>query len=126
YSTAAKLLEYLHEELTRVGAPRDLVQLLPAPVTKALSQELMKQADLVVVTGSQANVRAGYSSGTPALGVGAGNAAVIIDESADCDDAACKVMRSKIFDHATSCSSENSLIVHERVYDRLLDALKRE
>ena len=57
-------------------------------MTKALSSELMRQADLVVVTGSQANVRAGYSSGTPALGVGAGNVAVIVDACADCADAA--------------------------------------
>ena len=126
YSTSAKLLGYIAEEFERIGAPRDLVQLLPEPVTKELSSELMKQADLVVITGSQANVRAGYSSGTPALGVGAGNVAVIIDDSADCEDAAAKVMRSKIFDHATSCSSENSLIVHERVYDRMLSALACE
>ena len=126
YSTSARLLEYIGEEFERIGAPRDLVQLLPEPVTKELSAELMKQADLVVVTGSQANVRAGYSSGTPALGVGAGNVAVIVDESADCEDAAAKVMRSKIFDHATSCSSENSLIVHAAVYDRMLAALTRE
>jgi sulfoacetaldehyde dehydrogenase len=125
YSTSAQLLEYVHEELTRVGAPVDLVQLLPA-ATKALSTELMKQADLVVVTGSQSNVRAGYSSGTPALGVGAGNVGVIIDETADCEHAAAKIMRSKIFDNATSCSSENSLIIHDKVYDRMLAALARE
>ena len=126
YSTAAKLLEYIHEEVDRVGAPRDLVQLLPNPVTKELSQALMKQADLVVVTGSQANVRAGYSSGTPALGVGAGNVAVIVDESADLDDAASKIMRSKTFDHATSCSSENSVIVHDRVHAGAIRALERQ
>ena len=126
YSTSATLLDYIAEEFQRFGAPQDLVQLLPAPVTKELSSELMKQADLVVVTGSQANVRAGYSSGTPALGVGAGNVAVIIDDTADCDDAAAKVMRSKIFDHATSCSSENSLIIHEALYDRMLSALARQ
>ena len=102
----------------RVGAPRDLVQMLPAPVTKESSTELMQQADLVVVTGSRANVRAGYSSGKPALGVGAGNVAVIVDDSADVDDAAAKIMASKIFDNATSCSSENSVIVHAAVYDR--------
>ena len=124
-STCAKLLEFVHAELDRVGAPRDLVQMLPPPVTKELSRELMKQADLVVVTGSQSNVRAGYSSGTPALGVGAGNVAVIVDDTADCDDAAAKVMSSKTFDYATSCSSENSLIIHERVYDRMLKALER-
>jgi sulfoacetaldehyde dehydrogenase len=126
YSTCAKLLEYIHEELQRVGAPLDLVQVLPQPVTKELSQALMKQADLVVVTGSQANVRAGYSSGTPALGVGAGNVAVIVDESADCEAAAAKIMRSKIFDHATSCSSENSVIVHDHVYARTIAALTAE
>jgi sulfoacetaldehyde dehydrogenase len=126
YSTSAKLLEYIHEEFRRTGAPRDLVQMLPDPVTKETSTELMKQADLVVVTGSQNNVRAGYSSGTPALGVGAGNVAVIIDDSADCADAAAKIMRSKTFDNATSCSSENSLIIHAAVYDRMLAALAKE
>lgn len=125
YSTAAKLLEFIHAEFARINAPADLVQTLPHPVTKELSQELMKQCDLVVVTGSQANVRAGYSSGTPALGVGAGNVAVIVDDSADLDDAAQKIMRSKIFDNATSCSSENSLIIHAAVYDRMLAALAK-
>lgn len=123
YSTAAQLIEFIHAEFDRIGAPKDLVQTLPHPVTKELSQELMKQADLVVVTGSQANVRAGYSSGTPALGVGAGNVAVIVDDSADLDDAAQKIMRSKIFDNATSCSSENSVIIHAAVYDRMIAAL---
>jgi len=122
-STAAKLLEFIHAEFARIGAPADLVQTLPQPVTKESSQELMRQCDLVVVTGSQANVRAGYSSGTPALGVGAGNVAVIIDESADCTDAAEKIMRSKIFDNATSCSSENSVIIHATVYDRMIKVL---
>lgn len=122
-STAAKLLEFIHAEFERLNAPADLVQTLPQPVTKELSQELMKQADLVVVTGSQANVRAGYSSGTPALGVGAGNVAVIVDESADLTDAAEKIMRSKIFDNATSCSSENSVIIHAAVYDKMISAL---
>jgi sulfoacetaldehyde dehydrogenase len=126
YSTCAKLLEFVNAELARAGAPPDLVQMLPAPVTRELSTELMRQADLVVVTGSQANVRAGYSSGTPALGVGAGNVAVIVDASADCEDAARKIMRSKTFDHATSCSSENSLIVLESVYERMLAALAGE
>lgn len=126
YSTSALLLEYIHAELRRVGAPPDLVQMLPHPTTRELSAELMKQADLVVVTGSQNNVRAGYSSGTPALGVGAGNVAVIVDDSADCADAAGKIMRSKIFDNATSCSSENSVIIHAKVYDAMLAALVKE
>jgi len=123
YTTAARLIEFIHAEFARIGAPADLVQTLPHPVTKESSQELMRQADLVVITGSQANVRAGYSSGTPALGVGAGNVAVIVDESADLEDAAQKIMLSKIFDNATSCSSENSVIIHAAVYEQMLDAL---
>jgi len=126
YSTSAALVAYIHAELTRIRAPLDLVQMLPAPVTKESSTELMRQADLDVVTGSQANVRAGYSSGKPALGVGAGNVAVIVDESADVQDAAAKIMMSKTFDNATSCSSENSVIVHAKVYDAMLAALERQ
>lgn len=119
------LLEYMHAELDRVGAPRDLVQLL-VPVSKATTGELMHQADLVVVTGSQNNVRAAYSSGTPAIGVGAGNVPVIIDTSADLDDAAAKITASKTFDNATSCSSENSLVLIDMVYDEALWALNRQ
>ena len=125
-STSARLIEYIHAEFRRMGAPLDLVQMLPNPVTKESSSELMKQCDLVVVTGSQANVRAGYSSGTPALGVGAGNVAVIVDDSADCADAAAKIMCSKIFDNATSCSSENSVIIHAAVYERMLAELEKQ
>ena len=126
YSTCVALVGYINAELARIGAPAGLVQHLPGPVTKELTNELMKQVDLVVVTGSQNNVRAGYSSGTPALGVGAGNVAVIVDDSADCADAARKIMASKIFDNATSCSSENSVIVHDKVYDRMIAALTKE
>ena len=105
---------FMHAELDRVGAPRDLVLALPAPVSREHTFELMRQADLVVATGSQTNVRAAYASGTPAIGVGAGNVAVIVDETADVADAADKIARSKTFDNATSCSSENSVIAVER------------
>ena len=126
YSTCARLLEYIDAELKRVGAPPGLVQILPAPVTREASTELMRQADLLVITGSQKNVRAGYSSGTPALGVGLGNVAVIIDDGADVNDAAAKIMASKTFDNATSCSSENSVIIHASVYDSMLAALAQQ
>ncbi|MBA3506597.1 MAG: aldehyde dehydrogenase family protein, partial [Betaproteobacteria bacterium] len=125
-STLALLLEFVHAELARVGAPLDLVQQLPAPITRELTLELMRQAELVVATGSRTNVRAAYTSGTPALGVGVGNVAVIVDETADLSDAAAKIARSKTFDHATSCSSENSVIAHTDVYDALLAALASE
>lgn len=122
-STAARLLEYVHAELDKVGAPRDLVQTLPDPVTKDTTLELMRQADLIAATGSQANIRAAYSSGTPAIGVGAGNVVCVVDDSADVDDAAEMIARSKTFDNATSCSSENSVVILGRVYDAAVAAL---
>lgn len=124
WSTCALLIAFVHAELAKVGAPQDLVQVLPAPVTKAATAELMRQCDLVVATGSQANVRAAYASGTPAVGVGLGNVAVIVDASADLPDAARKIAESKCFDNATSCSSENALVIVERVYDAMVQALR--
>src|SRR6478672_11585285 len=125
-STLELLLSFVHAELDRIGAPRDLVQQLPAPVTRERTFELMRQADLVVATGSATNVRAAYESGKPAIGVGVGNVAVIVDETAGIDDAASKIARSKTFDNATSCSSENSVIAVEAIADRLVAALERQ
>lgn len=124
-STLAELVGYIHAELDKVGAPRDLVQFLEIP-TKAHTYELMRQCDLSVVTGSQKNVQAAYGSGKPAIGVGVGNAPVIVDASADVADAAAKIKSSKIFDYATSCSSENSLHVHDSVYNATIAALESE
>ncbi|HEX7328004.1 MAG TPA: aldehyde dehydrogenase family protein [Casimicrobiaceae bacterium] len=122
-STCRALIGYVHAELAKVGAPADLVQHLEAPITRELTHELMRQADLVVATGSQSNVRAAYSSGTPAFGVGAGNVAVIVDASADLADAAAKIASSKCFDNATSCSSENSVILVDAIYAPAMSAL---
>lgn len=122
----AELLALMRAELAKCGLPPDLLQMLPAPPSKEMSSELMRQVDLVVVTGSQRNVRAAYASGTPALGVGAGNVAVIVDETADLPGAAAKIRASKTFDNATSCSSENALIVVDAVWDETLAALQAE
>ena len=124
HSTLALLLEFVHAELDRIGAPRDLVLQLPAPVTRENTYALMREADLIVATGSQTNVRAAYASGTPAIGVGAGNVSVIVDETADVAEAAAKIASSKTFDHATSCSSENSVIAVSAVYDGLVKAFE--
>ena len=86
----------------------------------------MKQVDLVIVTGSQNNVRQAYSSGTPSIGVGQGNVTVIVDETSNIKIAAQRIKQSKIFDNATSCSSENNLIILEEIYDDMLLALKSE
>jgi sulfoacetaldehyde dehydrogenase len=124
WSTSARTVELGRGELEKIGLPGDLVQVLPQPVTKELTQALMEAADLVVVTGSQNNVRRAYSSGTPAVGVGAGNVPVIVDESADFADAARKIMASKCFDNATSCSSENSVVILDKVFDQAVAALE--
>ncbi|MCF3946895.1 acylating sulfoacetaldehyde dehydrogenase [Acidiphilium iwatense] len=123
--TTTETVAAMRAELARIGAPPDLVQVLPAPASKQMTQTLMEAADLVVVTGSQDNVRRAYRSGTPAIGVGAGNVPVIVDETADLDDAARKITASKTFDNSTSCSSENALIIVDAVYDQALAALRR-
>ena len=124
-ATTTTTVDYMRRELDRIGAPRDLVQVLPPPVDRAATAALMEACDLVVVTGSQNNVRGAYRSGTPAVGVGAGNVPVIIDDSADLDDAARKIAASKTFDNATSCSSENALVILDEVYEDAIAALER-
>ena len=119
------LLSYIHQEFDKIGLNHDLVQMIPAPVSKVKAQRLMEKTDLLVVTGSQNNVHRAYSSGTPAIGVGAGNVTVIVDETADLKAAAQKITASKCFDNATSCSSENSLIVVDLIYDDFMSELHK-
>lgn len=125
WAASEPAIQGMRAELKRIGLPEDLVQILPAPVTREATQALMEMSDLVVATGSQANVKSAYKSGKPALGVGLGNVPVIIDASADLDDAAQKIMASKCFDHATSCSSENAVVIVDAVYDKAIAALER-
>ena len=116
---------FMRDGLRKVGAPEDLVQFIPYP-TLDLSQELMRQVDLVLATGGPGVVQAAYSSGTPAYGVGAGNAVAIVAEDADIADAAKKIFISKVFDNATSCSSENSAIIQAGIYDQMLPAFRSQ
>ncbi|HMN11801.1 MAG TPA: aldehyde dehydrogenase family protein [Bellilinea sp.] len=114
--TAALTCEFMRAGLRKVGAPVDLIQVIENP-TVDLTQELMREVDLIVATGGSAMVKVAYSSGTPAYGVGAGNSVVVVDETADLADAMRKVYLGKIFDNATSCSAENSLILQKGIYD---------
>jgi len=123
--TNTMIVNLMRATLKRYGAPEDLLIGIENP-SLDITNEVMKQSDLVVATGGGALVRAAYSSGTPAYGVGQGNASVIVDETADLKDAANKIMRSKTFDMATSCSTENSLVVQEGIYDELIANLKAE
>ena len=126
WRTTARAVELMRAGLARMGLPEDLVQVLPQPVDRTRTELLMRAVDLIVCTGSQTNVRQAYASGTPAIGVGAGNVPVIVDESADLADAAAKIAASKCFDNATSCSSENALVVVDAVYAQAIRALEAE
>ena len=116
-------VDFMRDGLEKVGAPRDLIQIIEDPSIETTG-ELMKQVDMVLATGGGAMVKAAYSSGTPAFGVGPGNAVQIVAEDANPKDAAKKIIASKAFDYATSCSSENSIIVHESLYDQMINELE--
>jgi sulfoacetaldehyde dehydrogenase len=124
-STCKLLLRYIHEELSKLGAPLDLVQALPR-VDKELAHKLMKRADFVTVTGSGNNVHAGQTSGTPNACVGAGNVVSVVDSTAEIEEAARKIRKSKTFDYGTSCSNDNSVVIEAPVYREMVEALKRE
>ena len=123
--TNYEICETLRAVLKKYGAPEDLIISIPSPRMED-STELMAQCDLVMATGGGGLVKAAYSSGTPAYGVGAGNAVVCVDDTADLDKAAELIRISKIFDWATSCSSDNSLVVQSNIYDEFLPKLVKE
>ena len=123
--TALEITRVLRAALRKQGAPEDLVQCLAAP-SIPLAQELMSICDLTIATGGPGMVKAAYSSGKPAYGVGAGNATVVVDETADVADAAKNTRISKTQNHGSGCSCDGNLIVEATVYDRFLDALQTE
>ena len=118
----AMAVNMMRDGLKIVGAPEDLIQVVAEPSIESTG-ELMKKVDLIVATGGGPMVKAAYSSGKPAYGVGPGNSCQIIDEDADVNDAADKIATSKCFDNATSCSSENSIVIHKSLYDGMVKAL---
>ena len=119
------ICDYMREAIVAMGAPADLVQSIDVPSLDK-TNELMRQCDRILATGGEAMVGAAYSSGTPALGVGVGNAVITVDDTADLDEAAEKIRTSKTLDLAASCSSDNSVLVFESVYDEFLAKLKQE
>ena len=102
-------IEVIQEALRDQGAPVDLVSMMSIPTIQGTG-ELMRQADLILATGGPAMVKAAYSSGTPALGVGAGNVPAFIERSADIKGAISKILASKTFDNGTVCASEQAIV----------------
>lgn len=112
---AAKLVL---DAAVKAGAPENIIGWIEDPTLEA-TQELMRSADLILATGGPGMVKAAYSSGTPSLGVGAGNTPVIFDESANIPLAVSSVLVSKTFDNGMICASEQSVIVHHKIYKKV-------
>src|SRR5690606_9048066 len=123
--TNKMICDLMREAIKACGAPEDLVISIDNPQLDT-TNELMKQCDRILATGGSAMVRAAYSSGTPALGVGVGNAVLTVDDTANLDEAAEKIRISKTLDLAASCSSDNSVLAFASIYDELLARLQKE
>ena len=106
------------EAAVQAGAPEDIIGWINAP-SREMTRLLMKESDIILATGGPSMVNAAYSSGTPALGVGAGNTPAIIDDTADILLAVNSIIHSKTFDNGMICASEQSVIVLEKVYDQV-------
>jgi sulfoacetaldehyde dehydrogenase len=111
--------------LKKYGAPEDIFQCVEKP-SIPLAQELMAICDLTIATGGSAVVRAAYSSGKPAYGVGAGNATMVIDETASIEEAARHTRLSKTSDNGSGCSADGNVLVDDFIYDRFMEQLQRE
>ncbi|SNS80952.1 sulfoacetaldehyde dehydrogenase [Anaerovirgula multivorans] len=123
--TTFETVRLMREALAKEGAPADILQCLQnvnIPMTKAL----MAKSDLVLATGGPALVESAYSSGTPAYGVGAGNSTMIIDETANIEEAAHNTMLSKTSDFGSGCSADGNLIIEESIFDKMAEQLIAE
>ena len=124
-NTALEVNRILRAALDAAGAPQDLVQCFEKP-SIPLAQELMSICDLTIATGGPAMVKSAYSSGKPAYGVGAGNATVVVDETANIEEAARNTRISKIHNNGSGCSCDGNLIIEETIYDKLVAQLQKE
>ena len=123
--TSYETVRLMREALEREGAPADILQCL-TKVNIPMSQALMARADLIIATGGQPMVRAAYSSGTPAYGVGAGNSTMVIDATANIEEAARNTRLSKTSDFGSGCSADGNLLIEASIFDRMLAQLQKE
>lgn len=123
--TTFEMVRVMREAISRQGAPADLFQCIEMPTIPA-TQYLMANCDLTLATGGQPMVRAAYSSGKPAYGVGAGNSTMVIDETADIDIAARNTRMSKTSDFGSGCSADGNILIDDRLYDAMVKALAAE
>lgn len=121
-NTTYEMVEVMRAACRAVNAPEDLFQSIPKP-SIPLTNYLMANCDLTLATGGQPMVRAAYSSGRPAYGVGAGNSSIVIDETADIDIAAQNTRVSKTSDFGSGCSADGNIIIQKSIYDKMVKAL---
>ena len=114
----AEAARIVYEAAVKAGAPEGIIGWIDQPSLE-MTNQLMRESDLILATGGPGMVHAAYSSGKPALGVGAGNTPVIIDETADIKLAVSSIIHSKTFDNGMICASEQSVTVLDSVYDEV-------
>lgn len=124
-NTTMETVHIMREALEKEGAPADIFQCL-ATASIPMASALMSAADLVIATGGKDMVRSAYSSGTPAYGVGAGNATMVIDETANIEEAARNTMLSKTSDYGSGCSADGNIILSDKIYDQFIIQLVKE
>ncbi len=120
-SSTIEAAKVVYEAAVKAGAPENIIGWIDVPSLE-LTNTLMRESDIILATGGPGMVKAAYSSGKPALGVGAGNTPAIIDDTADILLAVSSIIHSKTFDNGMICASEQSVIVLESIYD----AVKKE
>jgi len=123
--TTNEAVRLMRAALKRLGAPEDLLQCVERP-SIPLANTLMASCDLTIATGGPAMVKSAYASGKPAYGVGAGNATMVIDDTANVEEAARNTRISKTNDNGSGCSADGNLIVDATIYDALLAQLQAE
>jgi sulfoacetaldehyde dehydrogenase len=123
--TTNEVVRVMRAALAALGAPEDLLQCVERP-SIPLARELMSTCDLTIATGGPAMVRAAYGSGKPAYGVGAGNATMVVDETADVAEAARNTRISKTNDNGSGCSADGNLVIESTVYEAMRAQLVSE
>lgn len=120
---STKTVEMMNAELAKLGYPENLIQILDQH-SRENTRNLIATADIVIATGGAGMVNAAYSSGRPALGVGAGNVQCIIDEGYDYKEAVPKIIAGRAYDYGIICSGEQSVICPEKDYDAIMEEFK--
>lgn len=118
-------VKLINDRLRELGAPENLIQIISEPSVE-MTNQLMQAADVIVATGGMGMVKAAYSSGKPAFGVGAGNVQVIVDREIDFSVTAQKIIDGRTFDNGIICSGEQTIIAHKDDYDEVIEAFEKK